>query len=191
MPRTRNKFIPIQDVSKHLRLTCMPDHCQDHWYYIAAQFIRGYTVIDVGSGTGSGLDILQLGQPSSIIGIDPLPVGPGVKEGHIELEPSGSYDFVTAIDVIEHTEDPDAFIIEAVRVARLGVFFSTPNWNYFECNNMFHAFEFTPAELEAFLAPYNYLVWSEAEAPLYKVRIAVPVNSVYDVGPNFGILIIK
>jgi hypothetical protein len=71
----------------------------------------------------------------------------------LEEIPSKSFDVVTAIDVIEHVEDPAAFVLELKRIARQGIFVTTPNWTISRCTWPYHLREYTPRELVAELAP--------------------------------------
>ena len=43
-----------------------------------------------------------------------------------------SYDFVTALDVAEHLDDPKSFLDECLRVSRKNVFIVLPNISYYE-----------------------------------------------------------
>lgn len=101
------------------------------WYDFARRFVKGKAVLDVGCGTGSGLQVLRKdaaraeGQD-----LDPRLAGPGVHIGTLEEIPDNSFDVITSIDVIEHVEDVDGYLGQLSRIARNGFFLSTPNCSY-------------------------------------------------------------
>ena len=150
---TRMELLPLDERLKEL------DHCQDYWYELAAQYAKGLSVIDVGAGTGCGLPILSAGGASKVVGIDPLPAGPGVQIGTPESVADSSFDVAVAMDVIEHVEDDAAFLGHLLRIARRAVFVSTPNWDRFRCTNRFHFREYTAGELSALLSGNSVEAW--------------------------------
>jgi SAM-dependent methyltransferase len=105
------------------------------------------SVLDVGAGTGYGLEILAAAGAAPSFGIDPLPLREYISPIPVAACASKSYDVVVACDVIEHVEDDRAFLADLLRVARKFVFLSTPNWNYSRAKNEYHAREYTPWEL--------------------------------------------
>jgi hypothetical protein len=74
----------------------------------------------------------------------------GVEPGRIESEPTAGYDWVVAVDVVEHVQEDAAFVRQLWRVARKGIYLTTPNlahhpdqaWPY-------HVREYTPGQLRA------------------------------------------
>ena len=102
--------------------------------------------LDVGGGMGIGLSILRRRSPCvKAIDMDARLLTFGVEVGRVEDEPTGGYDWVLAVDVIEHVENDKEFLGELFRVARKGVYLSTPNiehhpdrlWHY-------HVREYSP-----------------------------------------------
>ena len=157
---------------------------QAHWYEHVARM--GYTghVLDVGAGSGYGMEILGLGMWPR--GIDPMPTCPRVSPCRIEDEKDNSSDVVVSMDVIEHVEDDDGFLRQLLRVASWSVFFSTPNYNVTECANVFHIREYTPAELRDLLGGLNYQVWVSDAGCIVEPRASIEDG---ETAPNFGILV--
>jgi 2-polyprenyl-3-methyl-5-hydroxy-6-metoxy-1,4-benzoquinol methylase len=126
------------------------------WYEYAAQVVKGKTVLDVGCGLGHGLDILRrTGRRVLGLDLDPRLARDGVLIASIESIGDGSYDVVTAIEVIEHIEEDAAFAEHLCRVAREFVFITTPNWTVTRCKWPYHVREYTPQELTALLEPHG------------------------------------
>ena len=103
---------------------------------LAAAGARG-AVVDVGCGAGTLRAALAL-LTSSYIGVDVVrfpsfPVDAEFRQADLDLEPiplaDRSADIVTAIEVIEHVENPRRLMRELARIARPGavVLVSTPN----------------------------------------------------------------
>lgn len=155
MPRRDGPVVPMETLSIERR-RAEPDHCQEHWYHYATARLRGMSVLDVGAGTGYGLDILQAGGATPVFGIDPQPLRDYIAPVPIADVASASYDAVLAVDVIEHVEDDRAFLADLLRVARRHVFISTPNWNHWRCTNPHHFREYTPEELAGILSGRRY-----------------------------------
>jgi 2-polyprenyl-3-methyl-5-hydroxy-6-metoxy-1,4-benzoquinol methylase len=156
---------------------------QKHWYKHVAAFVRGYTVLDVGAGSGYGLDILREAGAVGVKGCDPFPLRPDVIKATHEGWPVDGFDFVTAIDVVEHVENDVGFLFQLLRIARLGVFLTTPNWNVTQCANAHHVREYTPGELVALVRGHPFYVWtSDAKCK---------ITSGFDpVAANFGLLVL-
>jgi 2-polyprenyl-3-methyl-5-hydroxy-6-metoxy-1,4-benzoquinol methylase len=123
------------------------------WYKFARQFVAGRTVLDAGCGLGDGLRILATAA-ARVEGqdLDPRLGGPNVHIKPVEEIPDKSYDVVTSIDVIEHVEDPAGFLAQLARIARTGLFLTTPNWTASRCTWPYHLREYTPAQFEDLLA---------------------------------------
>ncbi len=119
------------------------------WYkFCADNFLSGKeTVLDVGCGSGDGLRILSQ-RSLKAHGID---LDPRLKDENIFIMDvtdiaSQSYDIVTCIDVIEHVEDDVSLVKELNRIARKGIFVTTPNSTAGRNTWPYHIREYTPFE---------------------------------------------
>ena len=115
---------------------------QDHWWFVgrrrlfAAEMARAgvsrdAAVLDVGTGTGSNLRMLQDLGYTRVTGLDESDEAirfcaskglGGVRKGDICAMPfaDASFDFVLATDVIEHVDDDRRAAAEILRVLRPG-----------------------------------------------------------------------
>jgi SAM-dependent methyltransferase len=122
------------------------------WYSFARRFVQGKHVLDAGCGLGHGLRILQ---SEAAVGhgqdLDPRLEGPDIQIGPLEDIDDKSYDVVVSIDVVEHIEDDTAFLNQLARIAREGIFLTTPNWTAGRCTWPYHIREYTPRQFEALL----------------------------------------
>lgn len=120
---------------------------QQEWYQYALRFVESRSVLDAGCGLGHGLDILRTraaraeGQD-----LDTRLSREDVRIVELRDIPSKSYDVVTSIDVIEHVENPLDFVAHLARIAREGMFLTTPNWTASRCEWPYHLREYTPRE---------------------------------------------
>ncbi len=132
---------------------------QLEWYKFARRYVRGKSVLDVGCGLGDGLRILQ---EEAVLAegqdLDPRLARSDVKIVDISEIPDQGYDVVTSMDVIEHVEDPPAFLRHLARIARVGFFLTTPNWTASRCHWPFHLREYTPREFAELLRPVGDVV---------------------------------
>lgn len=157
---------------------------QAHWYRLVAARVARLSVLDVGAADGYGLDILRVGGAGLVEGIDPLPLRDDVQRTPLSAIASRAYDVAVACDVIEHVEDDRAFLADLLRVARRGVFLSTPNYDVSMCANPFHRREYTPDELARLLAGLRLEAWTSAED-----CIPASIADLTDAASNFGIWI--
>jgi putative flippase GtrA len=85
------------------------------------------SVLDVGTGDGSLATILVRLRPDlRIEGVDVMPrpemhIPVTIYDGKTLPFADKSFDYVTIVDVLHHTDDPAAVLTEAARVARIGV----------------------------------------------------------------------
>lgn len=163
--------------------------CQIEAYFLALNkyVAEGAAVLDVGFGLGYGLNILSI-KAKAVSGIDvdikaykycqdtlvnrnPRLVYLDVYDGYVLPFSDNAFDVVTCVDVVEHVEDYDRFIAELLRVAKKGVFFSTPNRRPEYTNpdgtpkNYWHLREWSFDEFDAILRKHGQVEWIFLNGP--------------------------
>ena len=126
------------------------------WYSYALNFVNQKSVLDVGCGLGKGLEILRC-KAKRVLGqdIDIRLASEDIIICDLSEITSKSFDIITALEVIEHVKEPKKFVHELVRIAREGLFLTTPNWTISQCLWLFHRQEYTPQELISILEPFG------------------------------------
>lgn len=164
------------------------DRCQEHWYQFIAAKIAGQSAIDVGAGTGYGTEILQVAGCEAY-GIDLLPAAANVEYMGIEHVRDQSFDWVVCCDVIEHVEADTWFFDHLLRVARKGVFITTPNFNVWHAHNRFHCREYTPLEFRGRFRLYrwehSFWCWDHEAKLIHSIPVVLPDN----ICPNYAVMI--
>lgn len=130
------------------------------WYAFIADIVEGRSVLDVGCGSGEGLKVLA-SRASHALGID---LDDRLRRPDVNVEirsvadmPDKSFDYVVCLDVIEHVGDDRSFLAELFRVARIGVFVTTPNYAMSFNRNPYHVREYTPRQFERLFDGYGSL----------------------------------
>ena len=130
-------------------------------YHYAAEIISG-DVLEIGTGTGYGVDILAP-KCSKFITVDKF-VQPAVTEienverHQMTVPPigfeNGSFDYVVCFQVIEHIKNDMEFVREVARVLRPGGKFivSTPNAPMSLTRNPWHIREYSAEEFQNLLS---------------------------------------
>lgn len=192
MPEQKGKFFGMEDLPRAARIAV--DHeFQAYWYQHVGGFIPGKAVLDAGAGMGYGRRILNASGALSVTSFDLVALVPWVTVGKIEDYPDQGFDWVVSMDVIEHVDDDVAYLRHMLRIAREAVFFSTPNWNVFHCQNEHHRREYTPKELRELLAavPWSGMhIWTGDVHCAITDRERAPLTD-DDMCCNFGVLLWK
>jgi len=167
--------------------TIVPAQIEAYFLALNKYLDEGATVLDVGFCLGYGLNILAI-KAGEVSGVDvdvkaigyckdtvegrnPRLVHLYLYDGYNLPFPDGHFDIVTCVDVLEHVEDYHRFLGELLRVARKGVFISTPNRRLEYTNpdgtpkNFWHLREWTFGELEAILRQHGETEWMFLNGP--------------------------
>lgn len=134
-------------------------------YHTAAEIVSG-TVLEIGTGSGYGIDVIAP-HAAQFITIDKFSGGaanltqPNVEFRQMTVPPlvgiaDESVDYVISFQVIEHIKNDIDFVREAYRVLRPGGCFivSTPNRLMSLTRNPWHVREYTPEEFRALVSNY-------------------------------------
>jgi hypothetical protein len=126
------------------------------WYRFACRYVQGKTVLDVGCGTAAGLNLLT-GEAKRAEGqdLDSRLARANVRICNLQEISPKSYDILVTIDVIEHVQDVGDFLSQLRRIARIGLFITTPNWTASRCQWPYHLREYTPREFFKLLSSYG------------------------------------
>lgn len=135
------------------------------------------SVLDLGCGDGSiAIALMKLRPDLKIEGVDvlirpqthiPVTRYDGVKlpfEDH-------SFDYVTIVDVLHHTEDPAAVLTEAARVARQGVVIKDHMVRGFGAAPTLRLMDWVGNRGHGVVLPYNYLNTAQWQAAFLRARL--------------------
>lgn len=123
----------------------------------------GGRVLDLGCGDGSiARDIMQLRPDLKIQGVDIL-VRPKTHIPVAEYDgnkipfKANSFDYVTIVDVLHHTDDPASVLVEAARVAKKGVVIKDHLLEGFLAGPTLRFMDWVGNRGHNVVLPYNYL----------------------------------
>ncbi len=129
------------------------EDCQDGWHVLFEKTMRaGGTVLDVGAGLGRSRERIR-----RVTTQDPAPLAAGTVDVATPIAeiPAGAFDCVTAFDVIEHVVEDVDFLANLIRIARVCVFITTPNFNVSRAANGCHCREYTPVEFVGLVSRFD------------------------------------
>lgn len=145
---------------------------------LADELALGGSVLDLGCGDGSIARAIMDRQPGlTFRGIDVL-VRPHTQipvelfDGHTIPARDGSYDWVTIVDVLHHTDDPARLVAEAARVARRGVVIKDHLREGVGAHATLRFMDWVGNKGHDIRLPYNYLSRAEWEAIFSQVGIS-------------------
>ncbi len=132
-------------------------------YHFAADLVSG-KVLEIGTGTGYGVDIIApkaaefvtLDKSLPTFDVDALPTNVETISANVPPIPFGStlFDAVVSFQVIEHIEQDDKFVEEVYRVLKPGgvAIISTPNAPMSLTRNPWHVREYTADQFHGLLS---------------------------------------
>jgi SAM-dependent methyltransferase len=163
-------------------LTIVPVQREAYFLALNKYVNFGDNVLDVGFGLGYGITILSIKADSvqgididkkcveyckgALLGRNPKLISLDVYNGKRIPFDDKTFDIVTCIDVLEHVEDYEAFLLELMRVSRRGVFISTPNRRSENTNgdgtpkNYWHIREWNYSELDKIVIKCGSVEWN-------------------------------
>jgi SAM-dependent methyltransferase len=137
------------------------------------------TVLDIGCGDGQiALALMRLRPDLKVEGVDVVPrpktLIPIVQYDGVTLPYADkSVDYVTIVDVLHHTHDPGAILIEAARVARHGVALKDHLREGFLGNETLSFMDWFGNFGDGVPMPYNYLSRREWQGEYFRARLEV------------------
>jgi SAM-dependent methyltransferase len=158
-------------------------------YQLAAQLVRGRSVLDAACGAGYGTAMLASAGARSVTGVDIAldavpPPRPGITfaTGDLRCLPfdDASFECVVCFEAIEHVTEPDQVIDEFARVLTANgvLVLSTPNRLVNPPGNPYHVFEYTPDELRGVLVRRFSHVATLTQHPFAGSLIEVPDDAI-------------
>ncbi len=162
----------------------------------------GDHVLDVGFGLGYGLNTLAI-KASKISGVDvdqkvydycqKTLVGRNPKleqlivyDGYNLKFSDNHFDIISCVDVLEHVENYNKFLKELMRVAKRGIFISTPNRRSEFTNpdgtpkNQWHLREWSFEELNEIVSKFGKVEWNFINGPFegpFNISSEVKINT--------------
>jgi SAM-dependent methyltransferase len=135
------------------------------------------TVLDLGAGDGSvAAALMQLRPDLKAEGVDVL-IRPTTHihvteyDGQTLPFRAASFDYVTIVDVLHHTDDPAAVLTEAARVARHGVVLKDHLLEGVLAGPTLRFMDWVGNRGHNVVLPYNYLTRQEWQGVFYRARL--------------------
>lgn len=136
------------------------------------------TVLDLGAGDGSiAAGLMALRRDLKVEGVDvmirPRTHIPVTEYDGVTLPfADKSFDFVTIVDVLHHTDDPAAVLTEAARVARQAVIVKDHLMEGAFAGPTLRFMDWVGNRGHNVVLPYNYLSRDQWQAAFYRARLA-------------------
>ncbi len=146
--------------------------------HLANEIESGETVLDVGCGDGSIAQAIMALKPQlNFQGIDVLlrpqaAIPVTVYDGDRIPFDDKSFDWVTIVDVLHHTDDPARVLAECSRVAKLGVVIKDHLREGFGAFPTLRLMDWVGNRGHDVRLPYNYLSKAEWDAVFEKIGVA-------------------
>lgn len=140
------------------------------------------TVLDLGCGDGSvALALMALRPDLKVEGVDVF-VRPNARipvtlyDGHHLPFADESFDYVTIVDVLHHTDDPPAIMAEAARVARQGIVIKDHLLEGFLAGPTLRFMDWVGNRGHGVVLPYNYLTRKQWQGAFYRSKLTTVSN---------------
>jgi SAM-dependent methyltransferase len=136
------------------------------------------TVLDLGAGDGSvAVALMQLRPDLKVEGVDvmirPVTHIPVTQYDGVTLPfPDQSFDYVTIVDVLHHTDDAAAVLAEAARVARSGIVLKDHLVEGMLAEPTLRFMDWVGNRGHDVVLPYNYLTRDEWQDAYYRAQLA-------------------
>lgn len=141
------------------------------------------TVLDLGCGDGSVAAALMSLRPDlRAEGVDVM-IRPRTHipvtryDGETLPFPDQSFDYVTIVDVLHHTDDPAAVLTEAARVVRHGVVIKDHLLEGVLAGPTLRFMDWVGNRGHGVVLPYNYLSRKQWQGVFYKARLATAATT--------------
>lgn len=145
------------------------------------------TVLDLGAGDGQvAVALMKLRPDLRVEGVDvmlrPQTHIPVTQYDGVTLPfADKSFDYVTIVDVLHHTDDPAAVLTEAARVTRHGIVLKDHLVEGFAAAPTLRFMDWVGNRGHNVVLPYNYLTRSEWQGVYYKAKLTT-ASSVEQLG---------
>jgi 2-polyprenyl-3-methyl-5-hydroxy-6-metoxy-1,4-benzoquinol methylase len=171
--------------------------------HLADELGSSGSVLDLGCGDGSIAKAIMNRKPGlTFRGIDVLirphtQIPVEIFDGDTIPAEDGSFDWVTIVDVLHHTDDPGRLVAEAARVARRGVLIKDHLREGIGAYATLRFMDWVGNKGHDIRLPYNYLSRAEWEAIFSRTGVAVqswrgslslyppPANLIFDRSLHF------
>jgi SAM-dependent methyltransferase len=141
------------------------------------------TVLDLGAGDGSvAVALMQVRPDLKVEGVDvmirPVTHIPVTQyDGETLPFADKSFDYVTIVDVLHHTDDPAAVLTEASRVARLGVVIKDHLLEGILAGPTLRFMDWVGNRGHDVVLPYNYLSRDAWQGAYYRAKLTTVSNT--------------
>ena len=121
------------------------EDCQAQWQLAVANYLNNCTLLDVGAGLCESKARMSI-RNITVTTQEPSPGSPADIDSPLTAF-EGEWDAVTSFDVLEHVDDPVAFLKQLSAKSRRWVAVSTPNYLLSHNSHRFHVREYCPDEI--------------------------------------------
>lgn len=154
------------------------------WYKWFGEMSQDKTILDVGSGTGEGMQVLKDAGAREVFGFEVDIRLAGMYDrlwidtsGSLKAYPTNAVDVITCVDVLEHCVYDLEMMNEMKRIAREFIYVTTPNYTRSMCGNVTHCREYTIAQFMNFFKP-TQIYSASPDGKVHKTKLLHKLNHV-------------